>query len=110
MEMVRRAKRMCTYSMVGDWARDTLPKRHPWIIPYSEPAVPGAIPDGVSRLEFEELKRDIQDIKDLLKRAAKYDEENGEPECETGEKVALLKRLAELVGVDLSDAMPAESS
>ena len=30
----------------------------------------------------------------LLKRAKKYDEENGEPNCEMDEKMALLRKVA----------------
>jgi hypothetical protein len=44
-------------------------------------------------------------MKALLRRAKEYDVANNEPDCEIEEKMALLKRIAELVGVDLSDVI-----
>lgn len=110
---------MCVYSMIGDWGRDTLPHKHPWIVPQPTPYVPhhvdplrvvttvvDGIPPQVTKAEFDALKRDVEDIKELLKRAKKYDEENGEPNCEVDEKVDLIMKIAELVGVDLGEALP----
>ena len=57
---------------------------------------------GPTRAEFDALKAELESLKKLLAAAKKYDEETGQPECETEEKVALLKKLAQLVGVDLS--------
>jgi hypothetical protein len=57
----------------------------------------------VSREEFDTLKREVEDMKKLLLRAKEYDERNNEPECHMDEKVALLKRVAELVGVNLDE-------
>jgi len=96
---------MCTVSMVGDFYRDNLPNRHPWINITSPTFAP--VPP-VSREEFEALKRDVADMKELLKRAKAYDEANGEPDCELDEKVALLRRVAELVGVSLDDVLGAK--
>jgi len=93
---------MCTYSMVGDVARDWFPQRYPWTT--ASPTTWTV--DLVSKDEFEALKRDVELIKEMLKAAKVYDEKNGEPECETAEKVALIKKLAELVGVSLTDALP----
>ena len=39
-------------------------------------------------------------------RSIKYDEEYTEPHCEVDEKVAFIKKLAEYVGVDLTDVLP----
>lgn len=39
-------------------------------------------------------------------KAKAYDEANGEPECEIESKVALLRAVAEAVGVDLDDVLP----
>ena len=49
----------------------------------------------VSRAEFDKLKRDVEE----LKRAKEYDE----PDCEMDEKVELIRKVAELVGVDIED-------
>lgn len=57
----------------------------------------------VSRADFDALKREVEEMKKLLLRAKKYDEETGQPDCEMEDKVALLKKVAQLVGVDLSE-------
>lgn len=89
---------MCTISMVADHYRDNFIQR--W--PQPDPLAPVFIPP-VSRAEFDALKREIEDMKKLLVRAKEYDERNGEPHCEMDEKVALLKQVAKLVGVDLAE-------
>jgi hypothetical protein len=58
---------------------------------------------GVSRDEFEALKREVEEMKQLLLAAKRIDEITGQPDCETDDKVELLKRVAEAVGVDLED-------
>ena len=42
---------------------------------------------------------------ELLKRAKKYDEDNGEPDCEIDEKMDVLRKVAKLVGVDLDEVL-----
>lgn len=103
---------MCTVSMVGDHYRDFYPSRYPTWFQDSSPAAPAVIvtPSSISREEFEALRRDVEDMKKLLVRAKEYDERNGEPHCEMDEKVALLKRIAEVVGIDLADVFPATPS
>jgi hypothetical protein len=94
---------MCAVSMVGDHYQDKWKDRNFGIgWPQSLPAVP-----TISRAEFDALKRDVEEMKLLLKRAKDYDERNNEPHCEMDEKVALLKKVAELVGVDLSEVFGA---
>ena len=60
------------------------------------------IPD-VSRAEFEALKKEVEEMKALLKRAKEYDEKNNEPNCEIEEKMAMLKKFADAVGISLDD-------
>lgn len=57
----------------------------------------------VSREEFNALKKEIKEMKEILAKAAKYDIDTNQPHCETEDKVALLKKVAELFGVDLSE-------
>lgn len=65
----------------------------------------GTVP-AISRAEFDELKRQVSEMAELLKRAKAYDEKNNEPECELEEKVAILRKVAKLVGVDISAITP----
>lgn len=90
---------MCVVSMIGDHYGDRIPQQYPWVTQPNINTNPFYSP--VSREEFEALKRDIVEMKALLIRAKIYDEEHGEPDCEMEEKVEMLKRIAELVGVDL---------
>lgn len=87
---------MCTVSNVGDYYNHkTLPDHFP-----SYPSWPQGIPP--TREEFDELKRSVEALKELLLAAKEYDRKMGEPDCEMEDKVALIKKLAEIVGVDLS--------
>lgn len=60
-------------------------------------------PKAPTQEEFDALKQEVLEMKELLKRAKKYDEDNGEPDCEMDDKIATLKKVADLVGVDLSE-------
>lgn len=98
---------MCTVSMIGDHYADKwkdIPGQ--WIIPSNWPAKE----PEVSREEFEELKRDVLEMKELLKRAKKYDEEHDQPDCEIDEKMELLRSIARLVGVNLDDVIAPKPS
>jgi hypothetical protein len=71
--------------------------------------LPGALafqaptPVPISREEFDALKKEVLDMKELLKRAVEYDKRTGQPDCHMDEKVAMLKKVAEAVGVSLDD-------
>jgi hypothetical protein len=91
---------MCFVSMVGDHFRDQFSQRN-WFTDFNQfQALP-----AVSRQEFDELKREVEGMKALLKRAKEYDERNGEPECEVDEKMDLLRKVAKLVGIELDDVL-----
>ena len=60
----------------------------------------------VSKVEFEELKRQVAEMKVLLKRAKEYDERNNEPHCEIEDKMEFLRQVAKLVGISLDDVIP----
>ena len=89
---------MCMISAIGnEWAQ-TAPITYPWVM--NPPA-------GVTPWELEvvkqELKADIEALRQLLLTAKDYDVATGQPDCEMDEKVELIKKFAELVGVDLDD-------
>src|SRR4029077_15180212 len=102
---------MCTVSMIGDHYRDKW-KEYPWWVepytsPYTTPFTPNISPPPlapmiqkiteISRVEFEALKKEVEELKKLLVRAKEYDEKNGEPNCEMDEKVAILRAVAKAV-------------
>jgi hypothetical protein len=94
---------MCTMSMVAD---DYLRRMGPTVIPGWQPGQPVTTPfvniTLVSRDEFDALKREVEELKLLLQAAKRYDEKTGQPDCENADKLALIKRVAEALGVDLS--------
>lgn len=100
---------MCTVSMIGDQFGRDYPNRHPWVQPMILPGAPLMVPPAVSREEFDRLRADVDELKTLLLAAKRYDERTGQPDCEVDEKVALIRRLAELVGVDMSGVFPANN-
>lgn len=97
---------MCVVSYVGDYFRDTMPQKPYWpaVAPVVNP--PATVPvviTNITREEFDALKRDVEEFKLLLKAAKRFDEKTGQPDCETESKIALIKSLADLVGVDMSE-------
>ncbi len=92
---------MCVVSSVGDYYRD----RSPWITPWITPQAPVYPPfkDTVTREEFDRLKKELEELKKVLKAAKIFDEATGQEDCELDDKVAVIKRAAELLGVDLED-------
>jgi hypothetical protein len=115
---------MCTVSMVMDhytdhWKKYVVPSI--WVSPpVTQPPLPDThtipltVPTTIqwqplssppTREEFDALKREVEFMKGLLIRAKIYDEETNQRDCETEEKMALVRRIAELVGVDLNDIL-----
>lgn len=88
---------MCTVSMIGDHYSDK------WNQPKYQPIFTNI--SNISKEEFDALKKEVEEMKELLKKAKIYDEKNNEPNCEMEDKIALLKKIAELVGVDLKDIL-----
>ena len=66
----------------------------------------GEIAPAVTRVEFDALKREVEALKNLLPAVQEYDKATGQEDCEHADKVTLVKKLAELVGVDLSEVLP----
>ena len=93
---------MCVVSMIGDHYTEKWKPQWP---PQLQQLWPTSFINSVTREEFDRLKREVEEMKALLLRAKKYDEENGEPDCEIDEKMKLVKKVAEAVGVDLSDVL-----
>jgi hypothetical protein len=91
-------------SNIGTGWGQTYPQTYPWVQPYvTDPLAPAPTPDTVGREEFEALRNEIRELRKLLIAAKEYDQATGDPDCEMDEKVALIKKVADLVGVDISD-------
>lgn len=95
---------MCSFSMISDHYHDRWHENLPtqWMYPPSQ-TLP--ITDGPSQAEFDALKAEVENLKALLIRAKEYDAATGQPDCEKDEKVELVRKVAQLVGVDLSDVL-----
>ena len=85
---------MCTVSNIGDSWRNGFLGRWPNVDPWTP-----RIPVG----DLEALKKEVEQLKLLLQAGRKFDNETGQAKCETEDKVALIKRLAEALGVDMGD-------
>lgn len=81
-------------------ARET----YPWLQPVVHPTTDSTsinVAVGVSRAEFDALKKEVEELKKLLKAAKEFDTATGQPDCEIEEKTEFLRKLAEFLGVDL---------
>lgn len=90
---------MCVVSMVADHYNEKWQQYQQPIL--TTPYIGG----GPSQLEFNNLKREVEDLKALLARAKEYDKKNNEPDCEVEAKYAFIREIAEAVGVDLEDVL-----
>ena len=105
---------MCVVSFIGDHYREKWDPYKDIINPFQplEP-IPAIDPidlnkifypePEVSKAEFEKLKKEVEELKILLKKAKIYDEVNNEPDCEIEEKMDFLRKVAALVNIDLDD-------
>lgn len=101
---------MCMVSNVGDGWANKFPDHWPHFNPPPPQSVPFVMPSGVSKEEFEALRKEVIELKKLLEAAKKFDAATGQPDCAMDEKVKLIKAIAKLVGVDLGDVFGAQSS
>ena len=111
---------MCTFSMVvDDWKKRTA-DQHPWtgpyldfpdikIVPYTPTVTVPPIEELATKAEVDALKQEIEALKKLLRAAGEYDAATGQPNCEQEEKIKALRILAQLLGVDMGDLLPAVS-
>lgn len=90
---------MCVVSMIGDHYNDK------WNQPPYQQIFTSTNLSNISRAEFDALKKEVEEMKQLLIKAKIYDEKNNEPNCEIEEKMETLRKIAELMGVDLNDVL-----
>jgi hypothetical protein len=90
---------MCVVSMVGDHFQDKW-NQYPYVDLLNKAQL-----GNITRWEFEELKKEVKEMKDLLVKAKIYDNQHNEPDCEIEDKMKFLKECAKLVGIDLNDIL-----
>ena len=95
---------MCAVSVIGDHYIDKWGLGKPNT---SEPLIwPNFIErDTPTKQEFEDLEKEVLDMKQLIKKAKKYDKESGQPDCEIEDKMDFFRKVAKLVGVDLDEVL-----
>lgn len=87
---------MCVISMIMDHYQDKY-KEYPWVIHDT-----GTVfLNPPTRQEFDALRQDVLEMKELLKKAKIYDEKNNQPNCEDPKKVEFIRKLAKELGVEL---------
>lgn len=91
---------MCARSVVTDDFNDRIRQR-PFVTDWQ--TFPR--PTGPTKAEFDELKKEVQELKKLLAAAKRFDAATGQKDCEEESKQVLLRKIAELVGVDLGSVL-----
>lgn len=95
---------MCVVSNIGDVWGKKWTEHPPWPLqPHPVDIQIGQIFPQVPRQEFDALKKEVELLGELLKAAKKYDRETGQPDCEQEDKMKLLRKVAEAVGINLDD-------
>jgi len=106
---------MCVVSNIGDYGGGTIPPRYPWVYPHIQPWIDPSRTIGwpgdnqPTQEDFDALKKEVQALKKLLRAGKEFDEATGQADCENADKIAIIRKLAELVGVDLEDVLDAEA-
>lgn len=104
---------MCVVSNIGDGFADRWRDRFPpnQTTPYYPPSQGYSTwtPPQVTKQEFDELKKEVEALKELLVAAKKYDEVSGQPDCHIDEKVELLRKVGEWIGVNFDEIFKKES-
>ena len=98
---------MCVVSFIGDAYKKHFDDNlwQPWrVAPY------GDMPDNktepapaVSKKDFDELKAKVEEMLEMLKAARAYDIATGQKDCQMEDKMEMLRRVCEVVGLDLTN-------
>lgn len=107
---------MCVVSFIGSHYQDKWSPYFPYPVQRTfpnqqsiplDPLGPARVipPPSPSKLDFDNLKNEVEEMKELLRKAKIYDEQNNEPNCEIESKMIFLREIADMVGVDLDDVL-----
>lgn len=106
---------MCAVSAVTDhyikkFEPYQIPSTIPWPTPAPMPVTPTVPPYSqipaplpITRDEFDQLRKDILEMKEILKVLKEYDKTSNQPHCEKQENVAFLKKLAAQLDIELPE-------
>lgn len=104
---------MCVVSNVGDqWSRPGRWDQWPDIVPFPfdpkpmQPTVPTELFTMISRHEYESLKKQVEQMKAELEAARAKDIAEGNADCHMEEKVKVLKAIAKLFDISLTEVFP----
>lgn len=59
--------------------------------------------ENIPRHEFEQLRKEVLEMKDLLIKAKEIDEKTKQPNCEQEDKVKILKEIAKIFAISLDE-------
>ena len=104
---------MCMVSNIVEYERDWINKRYPNVEPWIQPRItpiepldplpftPFVTNPLVTREELDEIKKQLEEFRELLKQAKIYDERTGQPDCsDKKEIVDFLRKLADKLEVE----------
>lgn len=117
---------MCVVSAMGDhygrkwgdivdpsWVKQIPPAGSPeWWKDINPLTITSPIPIKLppTREEFDALKKEVEEMKQILLVAKEYDERTNQSHCELEAKVKILRAVADAVGVDLSEVFGKEET
>ena len=94
---------MCAVSFIGDSYKrffEESPFR-PWHGIIS--GVGGAA--GPSKADFDALKAKVEEMLAMLKAARQFDIATGQKDCQMDEKIEMLRKVADVVGLDITNVV-----
>lgn len=96
---------MCAVSFVGDAYQRHFNELPLWKYNYQPIAGGGAGAEpapSVSKQDFDELKKKVEEMIEMMKAARQFDIVTKQDGCEMDEKVKFLQGVADLVGLELN--------
>lgn len=97
---------MCVVSMIIDHTLDKWTQPDPMWPPLNPPMIPTPywpLPAPATKEDVEALRKEVLDLKELIKKAIAYDKKNNEPHCEDKEKLDKLRKIANIVDINFDD-------
>ena len=92
---------MCVVSMVGDHYYDKW-RESPWQ-EQARRAQRTTPLQAASAADVMALRKEVEEMKELLKKAVEYDRRTDQAHCENEQKIAFLRDFAESLGVNLDE-------